>query len=76
MQTVKEMVNNLGTIKYVALTLRVSTRTVDYWISHNQIGRESRIDFLTMLKKAGYKNVTLKQLNDLQITKAKKGGVK
>ena len=72
MQTVKEMVNNLGTIKYVALALRVSTRTVDYWIANNQIGRESRIDFLTMLKKAGYKNVTLKQLNDLQITKAKK----
>ena len=72
MQTVKEMVNNLGTIKYVALALRVRTRTVDYWIANNQIGRESRIDFLTMLKKAGYKNVTLKQLNDLQITKAKK----
>ena len=72
MQTVKEMVNNLGTIKYVALTLRVSTRTVDYWIAHNQIGRESRMDFLKMLKQAGYKDVTLKQLNELEITKAKK----
>lgn len=69
MQTVKEMVNNLGTIKYVALTLRVSTRTVDYWIAHNQIGRESRMAFLTILKKAGYKDVTLKQLNELQIIK-------
>lgn len=69
MQTVKEMVNNLGTIKYVSFVLGVSTRTVDYWISSNKIGRESRMDFLTMLKKAGYKDVTLKQLNELQITK-------
>lgn len=72
MQTVKEMVNNLGTIKYVALSLRVSSRTVDNWIASNYISRNSRMAFLTMLKKAGYKDVTLKQLNELQITKVKK----
>lgn len=69
MQTVKDMINALGTIKFVALQLRVSTRTVDYWIANNQISRESRLDVLKMLKKAGYTKVTLKDINELQPNK-------
>lgn len=68
MKTVSEMVKALGEIKYVALVLQVSPRTVDYWIASNQISRASRLDFLNMMKKAGYK-MTLKELNDLQPTK-------
>ena len=69
MQTVKEMVQALGTIAYVACVLRVSKNTVAKWIASNQIGRASRLDFLNMLKQAGYKDVTLKQLNELEPTK-------
>ena len=69
MQTVKEMVQALGTIVYVACVLRVSKNTVDKWIASNQISRASRLDFLNMLKQAGYKDVTLKQLNELEPTK-------
>ena len=76
MSTVREMVESLGSQPYVAIKLGVSSRTIRNWIASNQIGRASRLDFLKMLKQAGYKDVTLKQLNDLQITKAKKGGVK
>ena len=72
MKTVSEMVKALGEIRYVALKLQVSPRTVDYWIASNQISRASRLDFLNMLKQAGYKNVTLKQLNELEPTKTKK----
>ena len=68
MQTVKEMVQALGTIAYVACVLRVSKITVAKWIASNQIGRASRLDFLNMLKKAGYK-ITLKDLNELEPTK-------
>ena len=69
MQTVKEMVQALGTIAYVACVLQVSKNTVDKWIASNQISRASRLDFLKMLKQAGYKDVTLKQLNELEPTK-------
>jgi len=72
MQTVKEMVQALGTIAYVACVLRVSKNTVAKWIASNQISRASRLDFLKMLKQAGYKDVTLKQLNELEPTKTKK----
>lgn len=72
MSTVRDMVESLGSQKYVAIKLGVSSRTIRNWISSNQIGRESRMDFLTMLKKAGYKDVTLKQLNELQIIKKEK----
>ena len=71
MQTVKEMVQALGTIAYVACVLQVSKNTVDKWIASNQISRASRLDFLNMLKKAGYK-ITLKDLNELEPTKTKK----
>jgi spore coat polysaccharide biosynthesis predicted glycosyltransferase SpsG len=71
MQTVKEMVQALGTIAYVACVLQVSKNTVDKWIASNQIGRASRLDFLNMLKKAGYK-ITLKDLNELEPAKTRK----
>lgn len=70
MKTVSEMVKALGEIKYVALVLQVSPRTVDYWIASNQISRASRLDFLNMMKEAGYK-ITLKDLNELEPTKTK-----
>ena len=69
MSTVREMVKSLGTVAYVSCVLQVSKNTVDKWIASNQIGRASRLDFLKMLKEAGYKNVTLKQLNELEPTK-------
>jgi len=68
MNTVSEMVKKLGSQEYVAFALGVSSRTLRYWIASNQISRASRLDFLKMLKKAGYK-MTLKDLNDLQPTK-------
>lgn len=68
MNTVSDMVKALGTVEYVACALGVSRRTVFYWMSSNQINRGNRLDFLKMLKKAGYK-MTLKDLNDLQPTK-------
>jgi len=71
MKTVSEMVKALGEIRYVALKLQVSPRTVDYWIASNQISRANRLDFLKMLKKAGYK-ITLKDLNELEPTKTRK----
>jgi len=71
MKTVSEMVKALGEIRYVALKLQVSPRTVDYWIASNQISRANRLDFLNMLKKAGYE-ITLKDLNELEPTKTKK----
>jgi len=71
MKTVSEMVKALGEIRYVALKLQVSPRTVDYWIASNQISRANRLDFLNMLKEAGYK-ITLKDLNELEPTKTKK----
>ena len=69
MSTVREMVKSLGSQPYVAIKLGVSSRTIRNWIASNQIGRASRLDFLKMLKEAGYKNVTLKQLNELEPTK-------
>ena len=69
MSTVREMVKSLGTVAYVACVLQVSKNTVDKWIASNQISRASRLDFLKMLKEAGYKNVTLKQINELEPTK-------
>jgi len=63
--TVSDMVKALGTPEYVAFSLGVSRRTIFYWMSSNQINRGNRLDFLKMLKKAGYK-MTLKDLNDLQ----------
>ena len=69
MSTVREMVKSLGTVAYVACVLKKKKNTVDKWIASNQIGRASRLDFLKMLKEAGYKNVTLKQLNELEPTK-------
>ncbi|HQZ60741.1 MAG TPA: hypothetical protein PLQ39_13780 [Acinetobacter sp.] len=69
MSTVREMVESLGSQPYVAIKLGVSSRTIRNWIASNQIGRASRLDFLKMLKQAGYKNVTLKQLNELEPTK-------
>ena len=69
MSTVREMVESLGSQPYVAIKLGVSSRTIRNWIASNQIGRASRLDFLKMLKEAGYKNVTLKQLNELEPTK-------
>lgn len=66
--TVSDMVKALGTPEYVAFSLGVSRRTIFYWMSSNQINRGNRLDFLKMLKKAGYK-MTLKDLNDLQPTK-------
>lgn len=72
MSTVREMVESLGSQPYVAIKLGVSSRTIRNWIASNQIGRASRLDFLKMLKEAGYKDVTLKQLNELEPTKTKK----
>lgn len=72
MSTVREMVESLGSQPYVAIKLGVSSRTIRNWIASNQIGRASRLDFLKMLKQAGYKDVTLKQLNELEPTKTKK----
>jgi len=72
MSTVREMVESLGSQPYVAIKLGVSSRTIKNWIASNQIGRASRLDFLKMLKQAGYKDVTLKQLNELEPTKTKK----
>ena len=69
MSTVREMVKSLGSQPYVAIKLGVSGRTIRNWIASNQISRASRLDFLKMLKEAGYKNVTLKQLNDLKPVK-------
>jgi len=69
MSTVREMVESLGSQPYVAIKLGVSSRTIRNWITSNQIGRASRLDFLKMLKQAGYKDVTLKQLNELEPTK-------
>ena len=69
MSTVREMVESLGSQPYVAIKLGVSSRTIRNWIASNQIGRASRLDFLKMLKQAGYKDVTLKQLNELEPTK-------
>ena len=69
MSTVREMVESLGSQPYVAIKLGVSSRTIRNWITSNQIARASRLDFLKMLKEAGYKNVTLKQLNELEPTK-------
>ena len=69
MSTVREMVKSLGSQPYVAIKLGVSSRTIRNWIASNQISRASRLDFLKMLKEAGYKNVTLKQLNELEPTK-------
>ena len=69
MSTVREMVESLGSQPYVAIKLGVSSRTIRNWIASNQIGRASRLDFLKMLKQAGYKDVTLKQLNELDPTK-------
>ena len=69
MSTVREMVESLGSQPYVAIKLGVSSRTIRNWITSNQISRASRLDFLKMLKQAGYKNVTLKQLNELEPTK-------
>ena len=69
MSTVREMVESLGSQPYVAIKLCVSSRTIRNWIANNQIGRASRLDFLKMLKQAGYKDVTLKQLNELEPTK-------
>ena len=69
MSTVREMVKSLGSQPYVAIKLGVSSRTIRNWIASNQISRASRLDFLKMLKEAGYKNVTLKQLNDLKPVK-------
>ena len=69
MSTVREMVESLGSQPYVAIKLGVSSRTIRNWIASNQISRASRLDFLKMLKEAGYKNVTLKQLNDLKPVK-------
>jgi len=69
MSTVREMVESLGSQPYVAIKLGVSSRTIKNWIASNQIGRASRVDFLKMLKQAGYKDVTLKQLNELEPTK-------
>ena len=69
MSTVREMVESLGSQPYVAIKLGVSSRTIKNWIASNQIGRASRLDFLKMLKQAGYKDVTLKQLNELEPTK-------
>ena len=69
MSTVREMVESLGSQPYVAIKLGVSSRTIRNWIASNQISRASRLDFLKMLKEAGYKNVTLKQLNELEPTK-------
>ena len=72
MSTVREMVESLGSQPYVAIKLGVSSRTIRNWIASNQIGRASRLDFLKMLKQAGYKDVTLKQLNELEPTKRSK----
>ena len=69
MSTVREMVKSLGSQPYVAIKLGVSSRTIRNWIASNQISRASRLDFLKMLKQAGYKDVTLKQLNELEPTK-------
>ena len=69
MSTVREMVESLGSQPYVAIKLGVSSRTIRNWIASNQIGRASRLYFLKMLKQAGYKDVTLKQLNELEPTK-------
>ena len=69
MSTVREMVKSLGSQPYVAIKLGVSSRTIRNWIASNQIGSASRLDFLKMLKQAGYKDVTLKQLNELEPTK-------
>ena len=66
--TVSDMVKALGTPEYVAFSLGVSRRTIFYWIASNQISRANRLDFLNMMKKAGYK-MTLKEFNDLQPTK-------
>jgi len=71
MKTVKEMLQALGTIKYVALRLRVSKRTIDNWIANNEIGRAHRLDVYNMLRDAGYNDVTLKQINELKPTKDK-----
>ena len=71
MSTVREMVESLGSQPYVAIKLGVSSRTIRNWIASNQISRASRLDFLNMLKKAGYK-ITLKDLNELEPTKTKK----
>ena len=71
MSTVREMVESLGSQPYVAIKLGVSSRTIRNWIASNKIGRASRLDFLNMLKKAGYK-ITLKDLNELEPAKTKK----
>lgn len=69
LKTVKEMIVALGSTDYVALSLRVSRRTLFYWMSSNQVGRESRLDLLNMLKVAGYTAMTLKDINDLKPVK-------
>ena len=69
LKTAKEMLEALGSPEYVALYLRVSRRTIFYWKSTNQISRASRLDVFNMLKDAGYTNITLKNINELQPTK-------
>jgi len=69
LKTVKEMINALGSTDYVALSLRVSRRTLFYWMSSNQVGLEGRLELLNMLKVAGYTTMTLKDINDLKPTK-------
>jgi len=69
MKTVKEMIQALGTVAYVALSLRVSQRTMYLWIANNEIGRAHRLNVYNMLRDAGYTEVTLKQINELQPTK-------
>ena len=69
LKTAKEMLGVLGSPEYVALYLRVSRRTIFYWKATNQISRASRLDVFNMLKDAGYTNITLKNINELQPTK-------
>lgn len=69
LKTVKEMIVALGSTDYVALSLRVSRRTLFYWMSSNQVGRKSRLELLNMLKVAGYTAMTLKDINDLKPVK-------
>ena len=69
LKTVKEMIVALGSTDYVALSLRVSRRTLFYCMNSNQVGRESRLDLLNMLKVAGYTAMTLKDINDLKPVK-------
>ena len=69
LKTAKEMLEALGSPEYVALYLRVSRRTIFYWKSTNQISRASRLGVFNMLRDAGYTNITLKNINELQPTK-------